>query len=47
VSLWTIETAEDIRLLEALDLSAPCRWILSMMVVMVVAVAAMVPWQLV
>jgi hypothetical protein len=24
VSLWTIEVAEDIRLVETLDLSAPC-----------------------
>jgi hypothetical protein len=28
VSLWTKETAEDIRLKEALDRSAPCPWVL-------------------
>jgi hypothetical protein len=27
VSLWTKETAEDIRLKEALELSAPCPWL--------------------
>jgi hypothetical protein len=28
VSLWTKETAEDIRLEEAFDRSAPCPWLL-------------------
>jgi hypothetical protein len=44
VSLWTIETAEYIRLVEALELSPPCPWLHSMMV-LVVVVTAMVPWQ--
>jgi hypothetical protein len=42
VSLWTIELAEDIRPVEALDLSKPCPLLLSMATVVAV-VEAMVP----
>jgi hypothetical protein len=45
LSLWTKETAEDIRLKEALDRSAPYPWLLRMAVAGVVDVvpgAAMV-----